>query len=52
MGRQKCSGYISLTSHVNTKDGGSTASETLVCGHETTRLKTPEPRLLELCMFV
>jgi hypothetical protein len=29
MGRKQCSGYVALTTHFNSEDGGSTASETV-----------------------
>jgi hypothetical protein len=46
MGWQQCCGYISLITHFNPEDGGSTVSETLVSKHHTTERNNPEDREL------
>jgi hypothetical protein len=45
-------GYISLITKFNRKDGGSTASETLVYNHQTTRRNYPENHDLKITVKV
>jgi len=42
LGRQHCSGCISLITNFNTKDGGSMASKMLVSNPQTTWHNNPE----------